>query len=266
MEGACATHTLLFHRDDDVLHILERKLTFKPSSEDHGGLSALPHERLDFGGEFGLRLDGVFVDNGSKSVVLFTHGNRHNITRFREHYALFSSIGQSFFTFDYPGYGRSPGVPSEENVYASARAAYSHLTKDRGYSPDKVVAYGCSMGGAVAIELVQYVRVACIITEGTFTNTWDMARHLYPFFPVWPLLPKRFENDRKISNITVPILLIHGEKDPIVPPHMASTLARAAPSLARMIVVPEANHINSLEMGAENLRLHIKQFIMTHTS
>jgi len=249
-----------------VLHILERKLTFKPTRDDHGGLASLPHERLKFGADFGMRLDGVFVDNGSPSVVLFTHGNRHNITKFREHYDLFTSIGQSFFTFDYPGYGKSPGVPSEQNVYASARAAYTYLTKDRGFKAEKVVSYGCSMGGAVAIELLQHATVACLITESTFTNTWEMARHLYPFFPVWPLLPKRFENDRKIAQIKVPILLIHGDKDPIVPAHMASTLARAATSPTQMIVVPEANHINSLEMGAENLRARIHEFIATHTS
>lgn len=249
-----------------MLQLLERKLTFKPSRDDFGGLATLPHERLEFGGDFGMRLDGIFVDNGSQSVVLFTHGNRHNITRFREHYELFTSIGQSFFTFDYPGYGKSPGAPSEQNVYASARAAYTYLTKDLGFSAEKVVSYGCSMGGAVAIELVQHAKVACLITESTFTNTWDMARHLYPFFPVWPLLPKRFENDMKIPRIKVPILLIHGDNDPIVPARMASTLARAATSPTHVIVVPGANHINSLEIGAEDLRARIKEFIATHTA
>ena len=249
-----------------MLHILERKLTFKPSRDDHGGLATLAHERLEFGGDFGMRLDGIFVDNGSTSVVLFTHGNRHNITRFREHYDLFTSIGQSFLTFDYPGYGKSPGVPSEENVYASARAAYTHLIKDRNFSPEKVVSYGCSMGGAVAIELVQHAKVACLITESTFTNTWDMARHLYPFFPVWPLIPKRFENDRKIARVRAPILLIHGDQDSIVPARMASTLARAATSPTQMIVIPGANHINSLEMGAGKLRACIQEFIATHTA
>jgi pimeloyl-ACP methyl ester carboxylesterase len=207
-----------------VLRLLERKLTFKPSAEDHGGLTGLSHERIRFGED----LDGIFVDNGSESVVLFTHGNKHNITKFRAHYDLFTAIGQSFFTFDYPGYGQSPGIPSEENVYESARAAYTHITKKRGYDPGKIISYGCSMGGAVAIELVQQARVACLITESTFTNTWAMAKHLYPYLPVWPLLPKRFENDRKVPTIKAPMLIIHGERDRIVPVRMASELARAA--------------------------------------
>ena len=251
---------------NDVLSLLERKLTFKPSADDHGGLAAIPHERIQFGGEVGLNLDGVFVNNGSDSVVLFTHGNKHNVTKFREHYALFTALGQSFFTFDYPGYGRSPGVPSEANVYESARAAYRHITRDRGYRSDQIISYGCSMGGAVAIELVQHERVACLITESTFTNTWDMAKHLYPYLPVWPLLPKRFENDRKVPTIRVPMLIIHGEMDPVVPARMASELAQVATAPTRVVLIPGANHINSLELGAEPLQSTIRDFIAEHAS
>lgn len=248
-----------------MLSLLERKLTFKPSADDHGGLAAIPHERIQFGGEAGFNLDGVFVNNGSESVVLFTHGNKHNITKFREHYALFTALGQSFFTFDYPGYGRSPGVPSEANVYESARAAYRHVTRDRGYRSHQIISYGCSMGGAVAIELVQHERVACLITESTFTNTWDMAKHLYPYLPLWPLLPKRFENDRKVPTIKVPMLIIHGEMDPVVPARMASELARVATAPTRVVLIPGANHINSLELGADPLQSTIRDFIGEHT-
>jgi hypothetical protein len=248
-----------------MLRLLERKLTFKPTSEDHGGLSAVPHERIQFGNEFGLNLDGVFVDNGSPSIVLFTHGNRHNITRFREHYQLFSAIGQSFFTFDYPGYGRSAGIPSEELVYASARAAHSLVTTRLGFQHSRVVSYGCSMGGAVAIELIQHAPVACLITESTFTNTWEMAKHLYPYFPVWPLLPKRFCNDEKASRIKVPMLIIHGEDDPIVPASMAQTLFDSVNSHKEMVIVPGANHIDSLTRGGEKLQGTIRKFITTHT-
>lgn len=249
-----------------MLRLLERKLTFKPTMEEHGGLEGIPHRRFEFGHEFGMKLDGVFVDHGSPSLVLFTHGNKHNITRFREHYHLFSAIGQSFFTFDYPGYGRSPGTPSEELVYASARAAYSYINSTLGFRPDKIVSYGCSMGGAVAIELIQHAPVACIITESTFTNSWDMARHLYPYLPVWPFLPKRFRNDEKVPNIKVPMLIIHGEADEVVPANMGQKLYESAQAPRELIIVPEANHIDSLVRGGEKLQETIRNFIVTHTS
>lgn len=256
--------TRSFFMGADVLRLLERKLTFKPSHDDHGGLTDIAHERVRIGEEVGLDLDGAFVDNGSESIVLFTHGNRHNITKFREHYAMFSALGQSFFTFDYPGYGRSPGVPSEAGVYASARAAYRHITKERGFNPGKIISYGCSMGGAVAIDLVQEAQVACIITESTFTNTWEMAKHLYPYLPLWPLLPKRFENDRKVPHIKVPMLIIHGDQDPTVPVTMASELSRVATSPTHVVLIPGANHINTLEVGATKLQKTIRDFIGEH--
>lgn len=249
-----------------MLQLIEKKLTFKPTKEDHGGLSSIPHERVRFGHDFGLDLDGVFVRGASDSVVLFTHGNRHNITKFRDHYELFASLGQSFFTFDYPGYGESEGTPSEASVYASARAAYSYVQHSLGFRPDKIVAYGCSMGGAVAIELVQRASVACLITESTFTNSWDMAKHLYPYFPVWPLLPKRFQNDAKLAHVKAPILLIHGEEDGIVPVAMASQLHEAAHTHAKLVLVPGANHINALSVGSEPLKNIIREFIREHTS
>ncbi len=244
-----------------MLRLLERKLTFKPTTEDHGGLAELQHERIRFGED----LDGALIDNGSESIVLFTHGNRHNITKFRPHYDLFTALGQSFFTFEYPGYGQSPGTPSEENVYASARAAYTYITKSRGYHPEKIISYGCSMGGAVAIDLAQQTRVACLITESTFTNTWEMAKHLYPFLPLWPLLPKRFENDRKVPNINAPMMIIHGERDPIVPVRMASELSRVAANPPELVLIPEADHINSIEVGAAPLQSTIRDFIRKHT-
>ena len=249
-----------------MLHLIEKKLTFKPTKEDHGGLESLRHERVRFGQDFGLELDGVFFRGTSDTVILFTHGNRHNITKFRDHYELFSTLGQSFFTFDYPGYGKSGGTPTEESVYASARAAHAYVQHSLGFRPEKIVAYGCSMGGAVAIELAQSAPIACLITESTFTNSWDMAKHLYPYFPVWPLLPKRFQNDTKLAHIKVPILLIHGEDDGVVPVTMASQLQEAATTKATLVLVPGANHVNSLSVGSESLKTIIRDFIREHTS
>lgn len=247
-----------------MLSYIERKLIFKPTREDHGGLRGVPHERQRFGAKYGMDLDGVFVNNGSDSVVLFTHGNRHNITMFRDHYRVFTEIGQSFFTFDYPGYGSSAGVPSEEGFYTSVQAAYEHITMTLGYSPNSVVAYGCSLGGAVAVDLARSREIACLITENAFTNSWDMARHLYPYLPIWPLLPKRFANDAKLPQIEAPILIIHAEEDAVVPVRMSDTLASATLHRAEVVRVPYAGHVNTLAIGGTALHNTIKGFIARH--
>lgn len=122
------------------------------------------------------------------------------------------------------------------------------------------------MGGAVAIELIQNAPVACLITESTFTNSWEMAKHLYPYLPVWQFLPKRFRNDEKVANIRVPMLIIHGEDDPTVPAAMAHTLFDNAQGQKELIIVPGADHIDSLTRGGEKLQETIRRFVVAHTS
>lgn len=258
-----ATHAPFFFTISSpmILSILEKRLTFKPTRIDHDGLKGITHERVRFGHEFGLDLDGAFSDQGSRSVVLFFHGNRHNITRFREHYNLFSKLEQSFFAFDYPGYGMSAGTPSESAVYASARAAYDFLVSTKGFAPHQIIIYGCSMGGAVAIDLSTTHSIAGLITEATFTNSRDMAKHLYPYLPVWPFLPIRFRNDKKISKVRSPVLIIHGEKDPIVPVSMGTQLLNSTQGNGRLIVVEEADHISCLTHGETQLKNVIQEFI-----
>ena len=249
-----------------MLRFLEQRLIFKPTREDHGGLDSIPHERIRFGREFGLDLDGAFVRNGSSSVAIFLHGNRHNITLFREHYDLFARLGQSFFTFDYPGYGRSDGRPSEGATYAAARAAYALIHNQMNTPANKIIVYGCSMGGAVAMELCKNAQVAGLITEATFTNSREMAQHLYPYLPLWPFLPNRFRNDLKISQINAPIMLIHGSRDPIVPASMASKLHRASEGRAKLVIIEDADHITCIPRGAQQLQKNIHEFILQHTA
>lgn len=248
-----------------MLSLLERKLTFKPSRDDHGGLSGISHERIRFGQEFGLDLDGAIIQGDSASLVIFLHGNKHNLTRFREHYELFQRIGQSFFTFDYPGYGTSSGTPSEAGVYAAARAAYSFARYSLKAPPERIIVYGCSMGGAVAMELCQEAETAGLITEATFTNSREMARHLYPYLPLWPLLPVRFRNDEKISRITAPMMIIHGKRDAVVPFSMAERLHALSDTRAKLVLLEDANHVNCVTEGASDLQSLIQDFINRHT-
>ena len=244
-----------------LLRYLEQKLTFKPTATEYGGLSGFNATRFRFGSGFGLDLDGVFVDVGSKPVVLFIHGNKHNLTRFSDHYTLFRELGLSFMSFDYPGYGTSRGVPSEHAAYAAARAAHAHLRNELGRAPHEIIVYGCSMGGAVAIELLQHYPAHSLITESTFTNSWEMAQHLYPLLPVWRMLPKRFPNDERIGKVQAPLLMLHGDADGVVPVHMAHTLFTLAPTGTQLHIIPGANHVNSVAAGGTRLREKLSHFI-----
>lgn len=248
-----------------MLTTLEKWLTFKPDRHDHGALCNRPHQRMRFGAEFGLDLDGVWLPQESEVAVLFIHGNRHNVTKFSDHYDLFQALGLSCFTFDYPGYGLSSGAPSETSLYASARAAFSYLTTCLNYSSHQVIIYGCSLGGAVAIELTMRNSAAALITESTFTNSHDMGKIVLPYLPLWKLLPKRFENDQKIGRITLPTLFIHGEQDPLVPVRMAHKLFSLTMAPKYLEIVPGALHTDALTRGALPLKNIIRSFIEEHT-
>lgn len=248
-----------------MIRTIERLLTFKPNSEDHGALKGREHTRFRFGGEFALDLEGVWLPQSSNTTVLFLHGNRHNITRFGDHYDLFRGLGVSCLAFDYPGYGTSTGHPSEEALYASARAAYSLLVHQRGVTPSSLVIYGCSLGGAVALELARDHSAACLITESAFTNSHAMAEHLYPLLPIKKLLPKRFQNDVKVGEIRLPHLLLHGEQDPLVPAQMATELFDLAAQPKQLVLVQRATHTNTIVTGGAPLRETIRAFIQEAT-
>lgn len=244
-----------------VISLIEDKLTFKPNSLDHGGLTGFSFQRVRFGHEWGFDLDGIFYSGSRSHAVLFIHGNRHNLTKFSDHYTLFRDLGLSFFAFDYPGYGASAGAPSEQTLYASTRAAFAYLMKQHNLSESNIIVYGCSLGGAVASELVQHVRPAALITESTFTNSTEMARHLYPYLPLWRLTSTRFRNDERFPHLSVPTMMIHGSADRVVPVRMAHELFATLKVPRQLAIIEGANHLNSLKLGHASLRDDIASFL-----
>ncbi len=249
---------------DLMLTLIERLLTFKPNRIDHGGLSDIPHQRLRLGLDLGMDLDGVWLPAESPVAVLFIHGNRHNVTRFRDHYLLFRTLGLSCLAFDFPGYGSSKGTPSEASVYASARAAFAHLTDSLQIPSKRIAIYGCSLGGAIAVELAQNVSCGCLITESTFTNSSDMARHLYPYLLIRHLLPTRFANDSKIPSIATPKLIIHGQEDERVPSNMAARLFALANDPKELLMIEDAGHVDCVARGGQRLLDTVRTFINRH--
>lgn len=244
-----------------MLSLLEQFLTFKPNTYNHGGLERIAHERIRIGADFGMDLDAVWFPRDSKPVVLFLHGNRHNITRFYDHYVLFEALGFSCLTFDYPGYGSSRGTPSESALYASARAAHSHLIHHLGFEARHIAVYGCSLGGAVAVELASKVDVGCLVTESTFTNSHEIASFLYPYLPVTRFLKRRFINNTLVSKLQIPKLFIHGALDERVPLSMAHSLHSGALDPRQLIIIPDADHVNCVEKGGPQLRSAVGNFI-----
>jgi fermentation-respiration switch protein FrsA (DUF1100 family) len=210
----------------------------------------LHYKEVYFNTEDGKRLHGWFFPlHGESPVVLFCHGNAGNISHRLENVRLLVREGLQVFLFDYRGYGRSSGSPSEHGIYLDGLAAYDYLVKQEGISPATIIPFGRSLGAAVAIEICLRRKVRSLITESAFTSTRDVARSTALFFPVSYLLPAHYNNLRKIGQITVSKLIIHGKDDEIIPFSMGKRLFEAAKAPKHFLPLEKAGHNDTFIVG-----------------
>ena len=166
----------------------------------------------------------------SDGAVLFCHGNGGNLSLYLSHLTrLHEQLGQAVLIFDYPGYGRSTGQPSEPGCYAAADAAYNWLTQTQEIPPKRVLLYGLSLGGGVAVDLASRRPNRALILVSTFTSIPDMAQREYPWLPARLLVRNRFESLAKIASCHLPILIAHGTADELIPFTQAERLFDATP-------------------------------------
>ncbi len=163
----------------------------------------------------------------ARALVIVSHGNAGNIEGRIPHARAFVDMECDVVLYDYRGYGNSSGSPSEEGTYLDAEAAWN-WARSAGYPPEKIVAYGESLGGAVAIELARRHPVAAVIVEDTFTSMRDMGAHFYPWLPVGLVLRIRYDSVAKIGALAVPVLVVHSREDDIVPVEIGRRLYDAA--------------------------------------
>lgn len=201
----------------------------------------LEYEDVYLRTEDGVSLHGWLVSASEKTrqaprrTLLFFHGNAGNISHRLDSLRIFAELGLDIFIFDYRGYGRSGGSPSEEGTYRDATAAWHWLTRERGLGPGQVVLFGRSLGAAVALELAGRTNPAGLIVESAFTSVPDLGAELYPFIPVRLLSRYRYDNLGRIASVRVPVLVVHSRGDEIVPFRHGQALYAAAPGAKQFL-------------------------------
>ncbi|MGW8272982.1 MAG: alpha/beta hydrolase, partial [Thermodesulfovibrionales bacterium] len=130
---------------------------------------------------------------------------------------IFHELRLSVMIFDYRGYGRSEGVPSERGTYLDAEAAWTYLARDRGVRPETVVVFGRSLGGAVAAHLALDHSAAALIVESAFTSVPDLGADLFPYLPVRLICRFRYPTAEFVKRIPIPKLFIHSPDDEVIP-------------------------------------------------
>ncbi len=194
-------------------------------------------------------------------VLLFFHGNAGNLSHRAELLTeLANRTPASVFVVGYRGYGRSEGRPSEDGLYTDARAAWSYLTGDRGVDPGRIVIFGKSLGGAVAVDLAVGVPAAGLIVESSFTSMRDMAKTHYPLVPRF-LVATRMDSIKKIPAVACPKLFIHSKTDEVVPFRLGRELFDAAGEPKIFHEVEGTRHNETWLFGGESYFDALSDFV-----
>jgi uncharacterized protein len=217
---------------------------------DHG----LAYEDVRLRTSDGVVLAAWFMPGdpaGTAGAVVFSHGNAGNIAGRIPGAQAFLEAGFAVLLYDYRGYGASAGTPGEEGTYRDAEAAYDWLVAERGFAPARVVAYGESLGGAVAVELARRRRVGAVFVENTFTSLPDVGARLYPYLPVRLLATIRYASVEKVGELGVPLLVAHSPEDDVVPFELGRALFDAAREPKAFITTGGAHNHGGILQRAE---------------
>ncbi|MEL7140588.1 MAG: alpha/beta hydrolase [Cyanobacteria bacterium J06643_4] len=271
----------LFVQQRRVIYVPEAELALRPDTSEFGlvyqdvwvpiknsaeqlhgwWLPALPNETIS-----------IFSDEPQQvlsepKTMLYLYGvgpnkgDRHAISRI----AAFRQLGFSVLVVDYRGYGESQGnFPTEERLYEDAQAAWDYLLTELQISPEDVVVYGESMGGAIALNLAtQQPDAAGLIIQSSFTTMADAVKYkpIGKLLPVKLLLTEKFNSLERIRNLQMPVLLLHGADDKSVPVRMSNELYNAAPEPKRQLIIAGANHNSIYQPGADSYLKAIEAFV-----
>lgn len=197
---------------------LQRKVLFPASAEIYRDPADMgwPFEEVWTDTPFGKTHGWWIPLENARGAVLFSHGNAGNIADRLESVSLFRELGFSVLLYDYGGYGRSGGTPAEARCYADIRAMWRHLTEDRGVSPEKIVIFGRSLGGAVAVDLAAEVRVGAVVLESTFLSVPEVAAERFWWLPLHLLCRDKFDSQAKVGRIPSPTLVVHSKEDTLI--------------------------------------------------
>jgi fermentation-respiration switch protein FrsA (DUF1100 family) len=165
----------------------------------------------------------------AQGAVLYCHGNGGNLSYWGEGMRSWrDQLGCGVLIFDYPGYGRSAGKPSEAGCYASGAAAYDWLVEVRKVRGANIILVGESLGGGIATELATRRPFRALVLTKAFTSVPDMAQKTFPWLPARWLVRNRFDNLKKIATLSGPVFIAHGTADGLVPFSQGERLFRAA--------------------------------------
>jgi hypothetical protein len=228
-----------------------------------------PHAQMELPAAYNVTMaqETLIAEDGTKLVVwkhapqegmpviLYFHGNAGNLSFRAEKFNAFVEAGFGVYALSYRGYGGSEGSPSEQAIYADARALIVDVTQT--YPLERIVLYGESLGTGVATQMATEFAAKATVLEAPFTSIAARAQEIYWFIPVSPLLKDRFDSLSKLAEVKTPLLIFHGGKDRIVPIHHGKKLFEAAKEPKQAVFFDGITHTS---FDPTLLAEHVREF------
>ncbi len=251
-----------------LIYFFQPKFIYFPYKEVEAtpNLISLDYEEITLTTSDGVELNAWWIPSpNARATLLFLHGNAGNISHRLDSINIFHQLGLSVLIIDYRGYGKSTGTPSEQGTYIDSETAWTYLTKEKNISPDNIIIFGRSLGGAVAIWLAEKHPPTALIVESSFTSIADVGKHYYPYLPTSLLARIKYPSIKRVSNINSPVLVIHSVNDEIIPYQHGQRLYEAAKEPKSFLEI-NGGHNDGFINSGEKYSNGIDKFISNNLS
>ena len=243
-----------------VLFIFQRNLMYHPNENNYfGDKLEVEIEKVKITTSDNLDLLGWFHNKDLKKfkTIVYFHGNAGSLDNRIYKLNYFKNMDVNFLIIAWRGFSGNEGKPSEKGLYEDGKSTIKFL-KNLGVTEKDIIIYGESLGTGVATEIAQNRKLGGLILETPFTSMIEAAKNFYPYIPVGLLLKDKYKNDKKIKNINIPILVMHGEADQIVPFWMGKKIYEIANQPKYSYFTKYDDHMMEFD---ENLVLALNAFI-----
>jgi pimeloyl-ACP methyl ester carboxylesterase len=191
----------------------------------------------------GHKLHGWWIPSpGARGAILFCHGQQGNLSHRARVMKRLQRLGMPILIFDYPGFGRSEGTPTEQGCYDSADTAFDWLVREKKIPAEEILVIGKSLGGGIATDLASRRTCRALVLVMSFTSIPDVGRRMFPFAPAGLLMRNQFDNLGKIGSCTCPVYLAHGTDDWKIPPSHSERLRDCVTSPCRYFAMDGVGH------------------------
>jgi fermentation-respiration switch protein FrsA (DUF1100 family) len=257
--SSAATYLLLalyvYAKQENMLYLPDRAIIATPEK------TGLEFEDIKLITKDGINISAWHIPaKGGRHTIVLSHGNGGNISYSLDHIRIFHNMGLNVLAYDYRGYGKSGGSPSEEGTYLDAEAAYDYLVNVKRLRPENIILFGQSFGGAVSAELALRRKAGALIIDSGFTSVSDMGKKLYPYLPVKLLSRFKYDTINKIDKATIPKLVIHSPEDELIPYEQGLALFNKAAEPKELLQI-KGGHNDGFILSEKMYEDGIKRFI-----